>query len=393
MSDLTATLNRIHALIEDGQLAEARTLLEPLLQSEASNPDVWWLSTHAAEDEAAGREALEQVLALEPDYPGAAALYRQITGEGVEEARPALKPLRPVAPPPTLPGLPQPVTAGTDTDDDFSDGDFEEAAAATPAGRGGLPLRLIGLVALVAIILLGLLLILSNQPADTPPVTEVAAGLLTPTLDAAAAVTQEAALTTEAASATEEVAAPATEEPAILATEAVSATEEAAAPTTEEPAILATEAASATEEAASPTPELAAATDMAAATAETVAPAGTAEITVDPLEALYAALVDYSVSRPDGIQTQTTAAGNTLVVRTCAVPGPEASRVLTEVMEILVSQSETLSSDLEAFGVSLGECGSSAPGRTIAVASDTARAYARGEIDFREFQRLWQPVD
>src|SRR5687768_13278994 len=105
MSDNAAILNEAYGLIDQGGLARARTVLQPLLESDSQNPDVWWLYTHAAEDENEGRRALERVLALDPQYPGATELGERL---GVSTAPRVLKPLRPL--PTTSEPTPVPTT-------------------------------------------------------------------------------------------------------------------------------------------------------------------------------------------------------------------------------------------------------------------------------------------
>jgi hypothetical protein len=79
MSDASPTLDRAYDLIEKGQLSEARTLLDSLMPEHENNPDVWWLMANAAEDSNEGRLALDKVIALNPDYPGAKDLLKEAT--------------------------------------------------------------------------------------------------------------------------------------------------------------------------------------------------------------------------------------------------------------------------------------------------------------------------
>jgi hypothetical protein len=79
MSDASPTLDKAYGLIEKGQLSEARTLLDSLMPEHENNPDVWWLMANAAEDSNEGRLALDKVIALNPDYPGAKDLLKEAT--------------------------------------------------------------------------------------------------------------------------------------------------------------------------------------------------------------------------------------------------------------------------------------------------------------------------
>jgi hypothetical protein len=90
MSEMTGqSLSRAYELIEAGQLLEARTILEPLLETDRDNPDVWWLYAHAVDDADDARVALANVLRLAPEYPGATALMNDLERAYGEAAAPA----------------------------------------------------------------------------------------------------------------------------------------------------------------------------------------------------------------------------------------------------------------------------------------------------------------
>lgn len=401
MSDTAATLNEAYQLIENGQLARARTLLMPLLTANSNDPDVWWLYTHASEDPVEGRRALEKVLELSPAYPGASALYQELTGTAPQ---PRVRPLKPLgqptpAAPPTLPDLPgsAPRTAAEPTLDEF-----DEIAEETRGRR--LPIRLIALVAIIALILIGLLFVLSQQQPPAPPATETPAVAVVPTTTEVlatqeASATQEIVMTAEPTAATTEAVVPTVE---VIPTEQIATAEEIVI--TQEPVAIATAEISPQQtEEASPTPERPTATNTAVpatdtavpgvATATIVAQSVPAETPTSSIDDLYTALVNFNVTPPDGISTAATVLGNTLVVKACGTPGPGASQVLTDIMEIVTTRLNTLDTSIEALGVNISDCSAGAPGRTVAVPIGTARAYARREIDMREFQRLWRPVD
>lgn len=71
-------LSRAFNLIEAGKHPQAREILEPMLNSQQDNPDVWWLYAHAVEDMAPAEDALARVKSLEPNYPGATDLLQTI---------------------------------------------------------------------------------------------------------------------------------------------------------------------------------------------------------------------------------------------------------------------------------------------------------------------------
>jgi hypothetical protein len=79
MTDMTGqSLSRAYELIEADQLREARAILEPLIETDRDNPDVWWLYAHAVDDADDARVALTNVLRLAPEYPGAGALMNDL---------------------------------------------------------------------------------------------------------------------------------------------------------------------------------------------------------------------------------------------------------------------------------------------------------------------------
>ncbi len=179
MTDTAAILNEAYGLIEQGELGRARSLLQPLLESDSQNPDVWWLYTNAVDDENEGRRALDRVLALDPQYPGAADLSARL-GNAPRVLKPlsSLKPAPVPTTPPLLPVTPV-VTSATSTmdDPDLNDDEFA-ATVGAPQGRRLSGILLIAGAAIIAIGVLWLFTTLANQPA---PVTPTAvANLITP---------------------------------------------------------------------------------------------------------------------------------------------------------------------------------------------------------------------
>ena len=79
MSDSThAVMQRAFELIENDALEQAQELLSPLLESDADNPALWWVYSHALRDPDIGRAALARVLELDPSYPGARELNADV---------------------------------------------------------------------------------------------------------------------------------------------------------------------------------------------------------------------------------------------------------------------------------------------------------------------------
>ncbi len=100
MSDSnSAVLQRAYELVEAGQADEARFLVESVLDSEKTNPDAWWIYAHAVDDPVRARQALDQVQALDPNYPGAADLINVLEAQypGATEAAQQAPPILPLA--------------------------------------------------------------------------------------------------------------------------------------------------------------------------------------------------------------------------------------------------------------------------------------------------------
>lgn len=192
MSDNAAILNEAYGLIEQGELTRARNLLQPLLESDSQNPDVWWLYTHAAEDENEGRRALERVLALDPQYPGAAEL-----GQSMGIAPRVLKPLKPLPGATPTPATPTPAVVTpapvltSPSDPDMDDDDFAETATKADSGRRFPSLLMIAGLVIVIVGVLWFAATMLNQPTDPTPTA--VADLLTPGIDLTLTVDPNAA--------------------------------------------------------------------------------------------------------------------------------------------------------------------------------------------------------
>lgn len=102
-------LAQAHASIESGNLEEAENLLRSLLEQEPDNTDAWWLLAHSVRDAAAAREALDQVLRLDPNDQQAhsllAALDDRFPSGAPAAGRGRFSFIRPRLPRPRLPSL------------------------------------------------------------------------------------------------------------------------------------------------------------------------------------------------------------------------------------------------------------------------------------------------
>src|SRR5690606_33000385 len=74
-------LAQAYELIESERLAEAEALLKPIVAAEPDNADAWWLYAHAVTDPGEARLALNNVLRIDPGYPGADDLLDSLEAE------------------------------------------------------------------------------------------------------------------------------------------------------------------------------------------------------------------------------------------------------------------------------------------------------------------------
>lgn len=181
-------LARAYDLVEAGQLDEARTLLESILDMDNENADAWWIYAHAVTDAETGRNALENVVRIDPTYPGAAELLAQ--AQEMAPPKPNITPLAPA----TMPeapgaasddGAPVPIPAARKT------------ASAKPSqpvkpssGRSAFPVIAIVAVIVIALVLLYLLLQSNGTPLATATPTQVVEAIASPTEASAAAATE-----------------------------------------------------------------------------------------------------------------------------------------------------------------------------------------------------------
>ena len=133
------SLTHVYTLIESGKLSEARVVLAPMLEKNADNADVWWVYVHAVEDPADAQTALNNVLRIDPDYPGANKLMQALKQQAsIKDVEPDWE----------------------DDDEDFDDF-LEDEFADDDSGRARLRtllIRLTGVIALIAVIVLAVIL-------------------------------------------------------------------------------------------------------------------------------------------------------------------------------------------------------------------------------------------
>ncbi len=361
MSDSTSEiLQQAYDLIEEEALEQAQALLSPLLESDADNPALWWVYAHAARDPGIGRAALERVLELDPDYPGARELNADVMA--LQVPPPSFAPAGDAA------ALAHSAAAA---DDDIIDWEALKPAAAEDAPNpGGMRRGIAALLVLAAALVTGAALIASGTvdlstllPATSPtpePVIIVVS-------DPAEANPAPAEISLEVS------ASPETEPNAIAATALLTAA--AASPV-------------ATEMPATPTaPAATATTEATAAPTNALAPEVRALLVL-----IDSRIPDFAIDI-GASNLRSTELGETLIVRVCAISGPEFNERLNTVMQALVAIVSVLPADIEALATGLLNCADpDARLRIVGVPKAMLQQYADGALDERDFQRVWQPL-
>lgn len=339
MNDTSVTLAQAFRFVESGELGKARALLEPLRGTLADSADFWWVYAHALEDDRQGREALQRVYNIDPDYPGIAPLADELS-----LVRSAVHQERPV-----------PSTSLEPEDLSFLVGKRRDA------GNSRLRRILIPLVLILLVVLgIGLLLPRLNQQSSTtlPTVTgQNQATTGTPTESIEIAVSEEPisiALDPALAPDTAEI----TEEPS----------SDVSGLNTPEPSVEPIEL---TE--TSPTDTIDATPTLEAAGAQSAA-----------LESLLE-----SFDLPEqGTRVEQTVLGNTLVVDTCSAPGPQASFTIVSIAQLLGANPEVLPADVEGLAIRIVDCDSDTVLRVVGISRESLLTQ-----DTRDIQAALQPID
>ena len=429
MSESTqAILQRAYELIEDNELEQARALLTPLLETDVDNPSLWWVYAHALRERSLGQMALERVLALDPEYPGAAELQADLlTLEAQDDA--------------LLSGDAGDDIEALSTSDTDAIDDWEELQASMPvqaeadsSRRGFVALLVILLIiatgaALVAAGVLDLQGWLDRIIATPePPIIVVTTSTPEPTTDSASPSPQATkADATDAAPEPSPLATKVDDEPddagpapptqvlddatplpALTITED-SPAEITAAPISTDDALLDAAPAATLTNASDGTQMATAVPDagaeletedeqeaQAAAPAPAMTPSPTPDIPLSTLET-YVILIENGLTESSIdrslVLTRATELGHTLVLQACAVPGAEYQARMREVMEAVVLVFPDIPFGIDAVAVGLLNCGDpDAKLRIIGASKANIQRYANKEIDAKEFQRTWQPL-
>ncbi len=346
-----AVLQRAYELIEDGQPEKAQEILAPLLEEDADNPALWWVYSHAAQDSAMGFAALERVLALDPQYPGARELLTD--ARKWQDQDPDIVALEASDEP----------AAETDIDDweDLQPINEGQQPEATARSRFALPLTLLLVIVIVGALVLASGVDLSSLlarllPSPAPQVVVVQGETATPALQDSVdepTVTDETTLTATLAQ----------ETPSPEATALPSETATPAPPPT--------------------------ATRFIAPQATPLEANGEA----DRFVRAVADEVGESIVDPAESGLRDSSYGLTLVIHVCAVPGPEFSARLSQVMLAAADEIESLPEDIGAVAAGMLNCDDERSERRIIAAPLSAiLEFAADEIDQKQFQGAWQPL-
>ena len=381
-STTSDSLSKAYRLIEADELAAARAVLEPILDGDAGNADAWWLYAHAVTDTFAARNALDNVLRLNPNYPGAVELMEQL--EVVSRSEAETEPL--------------PVTEMAELDmepvfdeDQFDDEDELETPVIAPVSdlrepvsepsrRPWVPIA--ALVAIVAIVLLAALLLLQQNPADDGGDNVVA--VPSPTVELGIGVVETEAVTeepSEVAPPTEEEAEPQPVETETVVEDEPIIEEPTEAATEEEPPVISEPVEVMTEEA---TEEVIVDAASAGSTQVAMLPPG------PDFTPLVDALADFSVA-PSDVAEMETSLGETVVVTVCSASSATVRQNLPAVMDVIASRAAVIAGDAEAIGARLVQCETERPLIFVAVPKDAAVEYAVGNLTAEEFQASWRP--
>ncbi len=372
MSDTSAALlQKAYSHIENDEREKAQEILAPLLEDDANNAHLWWVYTHAVQDASIGQAALERVLEIDPQYPGARELKADVLE--AQSKDPDLIPLGAV-------------DAGSEAEatpleiDDWED--LQPAIESTAAGSSTRLRSFLMAIALVviaggAIVLSGAVdlneLIADILPSPAPQVVPQVIVLVESTSEPPSA--DDARAATAAPDATTEVLAPLEDEASSDAGDAGLA-ETASQPEREAVPVETAEATASVAASATPSPTISPGSDREATFVDWIAE----EIAEFPLDA----------SRSGTLPTKL---GNTLIVAACAKSGPELNARLANVLSAAASLANRLPEEIEAVAAGLRNCDDAdASQRIIGVTRETLLDFANEEINAKEFQSAWQPL-
>lgn len=339
--NIEIALKQAFNLIEADQLDEARAILRPILESEKDNPDVWWVYSHAVTDVDTARLALNNVLRLDPNYPGASELFAQLQskvgGDDLENlgelsAEPSFVPALPTSIPgiSSLPKIRSIAVQTDDAGDEFPDDEFDDEPEDAFYRR---PLFYVPLISLLVIVALAIVIFkpfsVSSPTIPTAPVIDTTAQVvvdLTPTSEAINPVQ-----TSTVADATLSIAS--------LPTDFVASLEPQSS-----------------------------------------------------FSDVESALAGFSLPADGVVSIENTSLGRTLIASICTTGGREMRTLLPQVTVALANASQSYSDRADGIAVKMIDCGTSTAFLQVGTTIADSNAFATGAVNEQTFQALWRPV-
>ncbi|MFQ3658627.1 MAG: hypothetical protein SNJ54_06750 [Anaerolineae bacterium] len=349
-----SVLQDAYELIQQGQLDDAKALLNAHRQEFTNNADYWWLVAHSTTDPEEGRAALGRVLLLDKDYPGARELD--------DEVRAA----------------------------------EQLAAPATTEKKRRSRLPLLALVALLVVALgIGAVLILNNRGDDqSTPVALATDDMTTPSaaevMNADATSTTAEVGTLEASSvATDEAQpTPTVEMPTDLPTTATEAPTDEPTATVTPTQFPPTSTPTPMPPTSTPVPPTAT-SEPVTATPDT--PPASATLLAQNQEPVFVAyeFMQGQLTPPNGVFI----VGDMLSISLCAVPGIGAGNAVRDLLMTVSIGTAELDPSTRTIEIGIVDCtNNNEEQRVISVPRESVEAYARGEITLQQLQQTIRPV-
>ena len=350
-----SVLQNAYELIQQGQLDDAKALLDTHRHEYETNADYWWLVAHSTNDPEVGRAALGRVLLLDKNYPGARELDEEV--RSTEQL----------------------------------------ASAPEQPTRKRIKIPLLPLIALLAIVLSIVTFLVSNssQPAQT--VAGVGDGSATPV--ETVTITADETMSAEAVTTADVML---TEAPTMLPpTETEAAADEptaTAVPPTATPIPPTATPVPPTQTPIPPTATPVPPTQTPippTATEEPVPPTSDALVTsptllaqnVEPVFVSYE-FMQGQLTPPNGVFV----VGDVLSISLCAVPGIGAGNAVRDLLMTVSIGTAELDPATRTIEIGIVDCTSNEEQRVIAVPRNRIEAYARGEITLQQLQQAIQPI-
>ncbi len=362
MSDTsTALLQKAYSHIENDEREKAQEILAPLLEDHANNAHLWWVYTHAAQDASIGQAALERVLEIDPQYPGARELKADVLEAQSKD--------------PDLIALGA-VDLGAEAEaSPLEVDDWEDLQPAIESTAGGSSTRVRSILMAIALVVIAGGAIVLSGAVD---LNELFAGA------------RPSAPAPQVIIVVEPTSEPPTAGDARAATEVLAPLEDEASTEAGDGGPAATASQPEREAAPVETVEATATVGASATPSPTISPGSDREATFFGWIAEEIAEFPLDASRSGTLPTKL---GNTLIVAACAIAGPELNARLEKVLSAAASLADRLPEEIEAVAAGLSNCDDAdASQRIIGVTRETLLDFANEEINAKEFQSAWEPL-